>query len=311
MRILVTGGTGFIGSHLVRRFLREGSNVAVLLRKDSDTWRIKDVLPQVEIIRGDLTSIPKATSAIRAFRPEVVTHLAWDGATSYKFQNEPLQALNNVNGSLQLAQLAGEIKCRSFIGLGSVLEYGKYAVPLSEDVIPQPQTFYGRAKYGVGLLLEKLCETYGMQYTWFRLFWSYGPADSQLRMIPQVILSLLREEKPALSPGDQLWDYIYVSDVVNALYLAAVNTGIKGNFNLGSGESNTVRSIVERIRDLINPSFPLGLGDIPYRTDQIMHLKADVTRLKQAARWSPQVNLDDGLKKTVEWYRENLSQYEK
>jgi len=312
LRVLVTGGTGFIGSHLVRRLLQEDCAVAVLVRKGSDTWRLKDVLPMVEIIQGDLTAIQQAANQIRSFAPEVVFHLAWHGAASYRYQNDPEQAFNNVNGSLQLVQLAGESNCRCWISLGSVLEYGRYDdVPLREDIIPQPKTLYGTAKYSTSLLLDKLCEIYGIRHVWLRLFWAYGPADSPLRMIPYVILKLLKGEKPGLSPGGQRWDYLYATDIANAIYLTAVTPGVDGVFNLGSGEAHTVRSIAELIRDLVNPSLSLGFGEVPYRPDQIMHLQADVSRLRQSTGWLPQVSLEEGLRRTVEWFRENQWRYER
>ena len=124
-------------------------------------------------------------------------------------------------------------------------------------------------------------------------------------MLPSVILALLRGEKPALTLGEQRWDYLYVEDAVDAIWRAATTSSAQGVFNLGSGEAHTIKSIVERVRDLIDHNLPLGFGEVPYRPDQIMHLQADISRLKQVAGWSPQVSLDEGLRRTVDWFGEN------
>ena len=311
MRCLVTGATGFIGSHLARWLLRQGQSIAVLIRPGSDMWRIRDVLPATTVIHSDLWRVAEIADQIHAFRPEVIFHLAWQGGNSSKFQNDPAQVFSNVLGSLTLVRLAKDAGVQRWIGFGTSAEYGRYDTPVSENQIPTPTTMYGRAKYSTCLLTEKLCEQYGIAFVWIRPFWLYGPYDDPGRMIPYVIAAFLRGEEPALTWGEQQWDYLYVTDVAEAIWKAIVTPKAQGVFNLGSGEAHTVRSIVEKIRDLIDPELLLGFGDVPYRPDQVMHLQADISRLKQATGWSPQVSLDQGLSSTVAWFKENRWRYER
>ena len=155
-----------------------------------------------------------------------------------------------------------------------------------------------------GSLGQNLSETLGLRFAWLRLFSAYGAMDDRSWLIPHVILTLLRGERPSLILDEQRCDYLYVEDAVEAIWRAAITPGAQGIFNLGSGEAYTIRSIAERIRDLIDPSLPLGFGEVPYRPDQIMHLQADITKLKKATSWKPRTSIDDGLRQTVEWYRE-------
>jgi UDP-glucose 4-epimerase len=126
-------------------------------------------------------------------------------------------------------------------------------------------------------------------------------------MIPTLIQSLLQRQRPALTPGTQLWDYLYVEDVARAIARVALDPAATGIFNLGSGSPQTVRSIAEQVRDAIDPHLPLGFGDVPFRPDQVMHLQADTRRLSQTTGWTPQVQLGEGLQRTIEWFRAQRS----
>jgi nucleoside-diphosphate-sugar epimerase len=173
-------------------------------------------------------------------------------------------------------------------------------------MFPKPVTAYGVAKLAAGLSTAKMSELAGIRHVWLRLLSAYGPGDDVRHLLPSVILDLLARKKPALTLGEQVWDYLYVDDAATAI-CAVLEHQVAGVFNLASGTTATIRSIVEQIRDLIDRSLPIGFGEIPYRSDQVMHLEADITRLTSATGWRPAVGLDRGLQRTVEWYRENLT----
>lgn len=307
MRCFVTGGTGLIGSHLVRLLLEQDCQVGVLVRATSDPWRIQDVLDRLHVVAGDLAAIEHAGPAIQEFTPDIIFHLGWCGVGN-RHRDDPAQVSQNLHGSLKLLQLAHEAGCRCWIGMGSQAEYGRHDGILAEDSPTRPETMYGAVKLCVGLLSRKLCEAWGIRSVWLRLLAAYGPMADPGELIPYVILSLLRGEKPALTSGEQCWDYLYVEDVARAVWQVATRASARGVFVLGSGEAYPVRNIVERIRDLTNPGLPLGLGEAPYRADQTMHMQADIGRLQRATGWAPRVSLDQGLRMTAAWYRAHLGQ---
>lgn len=307
MSFLVTGASGHLGSNLTKRLVEQGEDVSILVRKESELWRLADVIDRVRIFYADLDDIEMASSAIARIRPETVVHLAWSGVTR-NLRDHPRQLTRNVRGSLRLFEIAHENGCRCWIGLGSQAEYGSYDVPLREDLPTIPKSVYGVSKLCVGLLTEKLCQLTEMRFVWLRLFASYGPKDDWRHLIPSIIIQLLRGEKPALTRGEQKWDYLYVDDAVEAIHLAALKPQVNGFYNLGSGEIHTVRNIAERIRDIIDPSVPLGFGEVAYPPDQVMHLQADIAKLQTAAGWSPLITLDVGLQRTVAWHRANFKQ---
>ena len=309
MRCLVTGATGHLGAFLTRQLLKRGFEVAILVRPQSDLWRLSDIVGNVTLVHGTLSDLNGARRLLHEWRPEVAFHLAWQGVTA-DHRNEPAQITRNVIGTLELFELVQEVGCRTWVGVGSQAEYGPQAMMLREGLTPHPVTTYGVAKLCAGMLTEKLCEMAGIRFVWFRLLATYGPMDDPRHLLPSVISQLLEGKCPALTPGEQMWDYLYIDDAVEAIARMGTETKASGIFNLGSGEATSVRSVVEQIRDLIDPALPLGFGDIPYRPDQVMHLQADITKLKAAAGWHPRVSLAEGLRRTIDWHRSQTASLE-
>jgi UDP-glucose 4-epimerase len=304
MKILVTGGAGFVGSHVVRELASQQHEVAVVLRNPDAAWRLGDARNDVRVTRGDLSDRASIADALRHIQPDAVIHLAWDGVLGAA-RNDPGQG-RNVDVAVALAEEATRAGVKAWIGLGSQAEYGACPDRVDESTPTHPTTRYGAAKLAACVAAQRLADTAGMRFAWLRLFSSYGPKDSPEWMIPYVMLSLLRAEMPALTRGEQRWDYIYVEDAARAIAAVTSSADASGIFNLGSGQVDSIRSIVERIRDRIDPALPLEFGAVPYRPDQVMHLEADIRRLQHAVDWRPRITLDEGLAKTLEWYREHV-----
>ncbi len=301
MRCLVTGAAGFLGSHLLARLLENGDTVTALLRPTSNPWRIQQLLPQVEVIHCDLADTANIGERLKAARPEVVYHLAWVGGSSGRHQNDLTQIEDNLPASVALLRKAAEAGARRWIGCGSAAEYGLVDGPVSEAAVPHPHTLYGITKYALCLMTAKMCALLGLEYLWARPFAVYGPQDNPRGLIAFATQTLLRGERPSLTAGEQLWDYLFVEDAARALVRLA-SAPVDGIFNIASGEADSLRSLVERIRDLIDPALPLGFGEIAYPPDQLMRLQADVSKLRRLANWAPQVSLNEGLRRVITEY---------
>jgi UDP-glucose 4-epimerase len=307
MRCLVTGASGFLGSHLVRKLVHEGHQVLAAVRSSSDLWRLKDVHDRISFVFAPLKDVRSCRSEILTFRPEVTFHFAWTGGNSSKYANDCEQVFENVPGSLDLAQIVAEAGCSTLIYAGSSLEYGKFQIPARETDLPAPTNLYGAAKYGTEILLQGLCSASGIRFCGVRVFWTYGHMDDPSRMIPSVIASLLAGKSPSLTEGKQLWDFLFIEDAIRALLLLALTRDAEGIFNLGSGMPVAVRTVVELIKDSIDASPAVQFGAVPYGPHQVMHLEADISRLKMATGWTPQVRIEEGIRRTVGWYKENYA----
>jgi len=304
MRCLVTGASGHLGSYLTRHLLDSGDEVVALVRPESNLWRLEGILDRMRIIRLDLCNVAARADDIHKEAPQTVFHCAWSGVTSGA-RNGPEQFVTNVTGALQLFHVTRDAGCQCWIGIGSQAEYGRQSQVLREDLIPRPDTAYGLAKLCLGQVLQTLCELCGIRYVWLRLLATYGPKDHSQHLIPSVIEKLLARLRPSLTRGQQIWDYLYVQDAVEAIHLVANAPSAKGVYNLASGETHSIREIVTRLRDMIDPGLPLGFGEVPQGPGTELNLQGDITRLRLATAWSPRTDLETGLRKTLDWYRNN------
>jgi UDP-glucose 4-epimerase len=302
LRAFLTGASGQLGASLAALLVRHGEEVAVMARPTSDLTCLEGIEGEVSVFRGDMAELSTVAEQIAAWRPDVAFHVGWQGVGA-KERNHPTQLTVNLAGSLMLWGHLAASGCRTWIGVGSQAEYGPQRGVLTEALSPDPQTLYGVAKLGVGQYTQRLAAVAGIRHVWLRLLATYGPRDNPGHLIPSVIRQLLAGERPALTLGEQIVDYLFVEDAAAALYRAAVSPTVQGTYNLASGRPVTIRALVEQARDLIDPALPLGWGEIPYRPDQVMRLEADVQALRTAAGWGPQVDLVDGLRMTIDWYK--------
>jgi UDP-glucose 4-epimerase len=299
MRCLVTGASGFIGSHLTRLLVEEGHIVTAMVRPSSDLCRLNGVVGCIDLLRADLDDVDSAEAGIIGAAPETVFHLAWAGITS-DTRNLATNIDTSLKGSLKLFRIAQQGGCRCWVGLGSQAEFGPSQEVLRDGLTLLPDTPYGAAKLQLSTSLEALAETAGIRFVWLRLLSAYGPGDDSRHLIPALMAHLLAGRKPSLTSGLQQWDYLYIDDAVEAIYRAAVVPGVRGKYVLASGRSSSIRSVAEQLRDMIDPALPIEFGEaVP------SSLRADVTAFRKATGWQPRTDLCLGLRKTLDWRLEH------
>jgi nucleoside-diphosphate-sugar epimerase len=293
VKILLTGASGFIGSHVARRLIREGHEVHALVRPDDEMGRLRDVLASLRIIRGDLLNSP-FTLPLESF--DTCIHLAW-----YVEPGKYLEAPQNkdwVEASLRLARTLKDSGCRRFIAAGTCFEYAPTGPPQHESTPTAPSTLYVNSKLNFFRALEAV----DIEFSWLRFFYQYGPQEDPRRLVPVIINSLLNAQEVKLVPGDRMRDYLYIEDVAGAV-CAVAQSNITGAVNIGSGVPATVHDIALKIGHLLDRVELLRFGALPYSAKEPMHLLADNTKLRDNTGWGPRVSLDDGLRQTVEWWK--------
>lgn len=195
--------------------------------------------------------------------------------------------------------------CKKFIGSGSQAEYGRFEGNLNADVPANPENGYGIAKLCAGQMSRIACEQKGMEHIWTRILSIYGPYDGDRTMVMSTIGKLLDGEKPALTKGEQKWDFLYSMDAGYAMVLLG-EKGVSGKtYCIGSGNAQPLIEYIKVIRDTIDPAAKLGVGEIPYGEKQVMYLCADISDLREDVGFEPQYSFEEGIRKTIEWYKEN------
>ena len=304
MKLLVTGASGFVGAKVAELAIAAGHEVAALVRPNGPSRRLAPLAGRYLPLAVDLREKRSLFAAVASFRPEAIIHIAWAGVAN-SARNDSSQFSENIDAACALVEAGAAAGCKAFIGTGSQGEYGAGST-MREDALPQPTTMYGAAKVAALYLTRQLVQQAGMRHAWLRLFSTYGPDDNPGWLIPSLISQMLECQRPQTTLGTQKWDWLHVDDVARGLIAAAVTPTAEGIFNLGSGAPVQVRRAVELIRDAAAPGMELVFGEIPFRSDQVMHMEADISRLKAATGWEPQVPFESGIADTVNWYRAQM-----
>ena len=298
---VVTGPTGAIGTALCRLLLTEGCTVYAVCRPGSPRAASLPRHPRLHPVFCDASEFDALPDRIPA-PADVFFHLAWAHTTGAGRNDMPAQ-LDNVRAALQAVRSAAALGCRLFVGAGSQAEYGRSAVPLGPDTPTFPETGYGMAKLCAGQMTRAEAHRLGLGQIWLRVLSVYGPHDGPNTLISSAGRALLHKECPALTAGEQQWDYLYAADAAWAFLLAARFGRDGAVYPLGSGTVHPLRWYVERLRDAVDPALPLGFGRIPYPSGQVMFLQADLTALQHDTGFVPQTDFEHGIAETVCWLR--------
>jgi len=304
MRILVTGGAGFIGSHLVERF-QGRAEVCVLDNLRTGFRRNLDGLAH-EFFEGSIEDEDLLRRVTRGV--DYVFHLAAMVSVPESVARPEECARTNAGGTRLVLQAALNAGARKVVFASSAAVYGNNpATPKREDMTPEPQSPYAATKLAGERHCEEFAEHLGLETASLRFFNVFGPrqnpAGAYAAAVPALIDKALRGEPLTIfGDGGQTRDFIDVRDIAGALEFAASRRGVRGVFNCGYGHAISIRELAEKIRTLARSVSPLVFA--PERVGDVRHSLADVGKLR-AAGWQPQGSLEGGLARTVEFFRKN------
>ncbi|MGB9764505.1 MAG: SDR family oxidoreductase [Candidatus Saccharicenans sp.] len=304
---LVTGGAGFIGSHLVETLVRRGCRVRVLDNFSSGKEEnLKDFIDRIELIRGDIRDRKLCLRASRGM--EVILHQA-ALASVPRSVAEPLVAHEiNLTGTLNLLLAASEAKVKSLVFASSSAVYGDDPVfPKKEESLGKPLSPYAAQKLASEKYIQVFSLLYGFNAVCLRYFNVFGPRQDPhsqyAAAIPIFITRMLAGNPPIIfGDGQQSRDFIYVENVVKANLLAAEAEGFRGEaFNIGSGSRITINELADKINSCLNLSLKPVYAEP--RAGDIKESYADISRAEKFLGFKPEIDFLKGLKLTIEWYK--------
>ncbi|WFR56312.1 NAD(P)-dependent oxidoreductase [Anaerocolumna sp. AGMB13025] len=303
--ILITGANGFVGSHLTKLFSDRGKKVYALVQKDTNYESIKD-LDNVKIMIFDLKNVQEIQKEL-PLNIDVLYHLAWVGVSSTLKNDEEIQ-LKNIEYSLNILKLAREIGIKKIIFTGSVSEYAYNKEAVSGIDIPSPADFYSATKVATHYVCDIYARLNNLNFIWVLISSIYGPGREDNNLITYSIKSFLKKERPSFTRLEQRWDYIYIDDLLEALYSVGEAGKNQMIYPIGSGENFQLYHYVKVIRNLIDKNLPIGIGDLPYKTKQIDNSVVDISKLKSDTGYIPKYSFERGISKTIEYFKQKYTE---
>ena len=300
-KILITGSSGFIGTNLLFSLQSQNYDIAVIDRSNNPNF--KNVINYI----GDICDYSFVEKTILDFQPNKVFHLAGYKNRSSNIEEVSLSLNVNLLGTLNLYQALTKISTiESIIAIGTSDEYGIQYSSFTESSIENPISAYGFSKLCGTQLAQFFNRSFNLPVIILRPTIAYGPHQANDMFIPSLINTLMSNSDFKMTEGKQLRDFIYISDLVDAMLLISESQSHNGEiFNIGSGDSLRLREVASIIAKDLNKELFLKIGSIPYRSNEVMKYRTSIDKVKNTFGWNPKINFKKGIELTVKHYRDN------
>jgi len=308
--ILITGATGFIGSNLTRHLVGLGIHPHIILRKESNTWRINDVFSKIEPHYCDIVNKNDIENLIKQLKPQVIFHTAIYGG--YAFQSDIKRILDvNFYGTINLLNACEKIDYQLFVNSGSSSEYGIKNLPMKESDPLEPENDYGISKAASTLYCQAAALRGKKPVVSLRFLSPYGYFEEGSRLIPSVILSCIKKEAIKCSSPEPVRDFVFIDDAIDAYIKTSEHIDkISGEIiNIGGGKQHSVGDVVNKIVKIMDYKNGPEWNKITNARTEPKMWQADISKARKIIGWQPKYGLDEGLNKTIEWFKENERLY--
>jgi nucleoside-diphosphate-sugar epimerase len=295
-RLLIVGGAGFIGQHVVKRALTQGFNTTVLSKNDCNAI---DKLNGVTYLSADISNKMSLLTRLESMAFDYVINLGgYIDHANYSNGGDEVYDVH-FNGVRNLVDCLDKSKIKGFVQIGSSDEYGNNPAPQFETQREAPISPYSCAKVASTYFLQTLYKTEKFPAVILRLFLVYGPGQGKERFIPQIIKGCLNNQKFSTSKGEQLRDFCFIDDIVQAIFYALDSNKARGEvINIASGKPISIKKMIDTIVSVIGSGEP-QFGQVAYRNGENMALYGDITKAKKLLDWNSSVGLEQGLAETI------------
>lgn len=299
MRILLTGSSGFIGSHIAEVLHNKGHKLLLTKRGTSHLWRCASFIEGVEWVDCESANFEKE---VQSFNPQIIINAAWNGVSAKDRDNWQIQ-IDNLKFQQLLLDFSDICEIKKYIGIGSQAEYGTFDGIINENFPTNPNSAYGVIKLSAQIIVKAFCERNNIKWYWFRLFSAFGEKESENWLIPSAIKKMINNKSMDLTPGEQKYSYLYVQDIANLFQIAVESNADCGVYHIASDEVRQLKTILENIKEKVSPSFKLNFGALPYRTNQSMINGSDNSKTKKAFGNYELSDFNEAINRTVEYYK--------
>lgn len=300
--VVVTGAAGFIGACLTRRLVDLGAEVHAFVRPSSTLWRLVGVRERLNLVPVDMTDRTHLEQVVRTAAPEIIFHLAAQGAARHGIPGSELFQ-TNVLGTVNLLSATEQLPYERFVQIGGSSEYGPRPHPMRETDCLEPLTPYGASKAAATLACRQFARAHARPVVILRPFSVYGPWEAPSRLIPSAIAAGFERRPLPLTPPGYRRDLVFVDDVVDACLLAAAHALPPGEIvNVGTGRHWTNEEVIRQIEHACGCRIEVQPGAFPPRLSDTAHWVADVSKAEQRLGWKARRSLEEGLRESVAWW---------
>ena len=298
-KIFLTGSTGFLGSHIARKFINNGNILLLSYRDKSNFSLCADYKEKVKWVN---TSSKEWIYKVECFNPEILINAAWQGV-GVESRNNWFEQIENIFFQQELLDLSKRINIQQFVGFGSQAEYGYLNNPAKETDPTNTTSAYGAAKLAALQITKSFCEIHSINWIWLRLFSFFGEGESDKWLIPFVIKKIINELPLELTSGEQQVAYLHVNYLTEIISKIITKAGMSsGVYNISGNELFSVKDLVTKIRDMVNPEYTLTFGGIPCRKNQSPLIIGDMSKLKAEIEIPDFNDFEERLKNVILYY---------
>ncbi len=297
--ILVTGASGFLGSHIAEELLAQGYNVIGTKRTQTDLRRTKNFAEKIHWLNVD--DVQWQQYAVE-LNPAIIIHSAWSGVSAANRMDWDSQ-IGNLDILGDLLHISEKVDLKMFIAFGSQAEYGIFDGKIDESYPTNPNTAYGTMKLMAYNLVKGFFNSQKSKrakWYWLRLFSFFGEREDNQWLIPSTILKLSSDSEIDFTGGEQKYAYLYVKDLTQMIITLILSEAESGVYNISSTKPLAIRYLIEQIKTMIGSKSKLNFGVLPYRPGQSMHIEGDMTKFIEQAKPFHESDLKDSLQKTID-----------
>lgn len=301
MKAIVTGATGFVGKWLVDKLLEQKNDVAVIVR---DRKRIPQKWePYVSIVEASLDSYENLNKSSFPWKAaDIFFHFAWAGTAGMERSDVALQ-LQNVRASCEAVKFASAMGCRRFINAGSIMEYEAMNGIPSDDANPSPGCIYSTAKLTADFMAKTIAASEHISYINVIISNIYGAGEASPRFLNTTLKKMLKGEEIPLTKGTQMYDFIYVTDAVNAMIEIAKRGEDNSSYYIGNSKQRQLKDFILEMKDVLCSESRLLFGEIPMSGTALTYQEFDTTRLERMGI-APEITFARGIELTRDWILE-------
>lgn len=298
MNIVITGATSFIGLALLQE-LADRHQLMVVVRPDSEN---KGLLPRhehIHMIQKDLADIG-TLEELPTGTVDVWIHMGWNGSGSRNRKNQELQQ-SNIGMVLDAVRTASRFGCRRFIFSGSQAEYGIHQEKITEETRCHPVSEYGKAKLETGNQAKTLCKSLNIEYIHTRIFSVYGPGDHPWTLVNTCLDTFLADQTMVMGDCTQWWNFLYIEDMAKAMAALVEKEQLpEGIYNIAGDDTRILREFVTEMHELCGGRGSCSYGELPVNAEGAANLNPDITKIKQATGWKPEISFAEGIKRIIQ-----------